>query len=130
MGHVCPNYSFSFPLWLVCPSPRPHRKTSVSVGLPSPTGRGGDFCSLRSRGSMEGRFCRDKGAKKYPTLLTTCLSKNPLLHIRSILAEVRNQIFFPYFSHTELIYSSMWQFKGKIIISLLFNFSYNYIFFS
>lgn len=37
------------PLWLVCPSPRPHRKTSVSVRLPSPAGRGGDFCSLRSR---------------------------------------------------------------------------------
>lgn len=52
-GPYKPQLLFFFPLWLMCPSPRPHRKTSVSVRLPSPAGRGGDFCSLRSRRDIE-----------------------------------------------------------------------------
>lgn len=108
----------------MCPSPRPHRKTSVSVRLPSPAGRGGDLCSLRSQKILYGRgdFAAIKGAKKYPTLLITCLPKNsPLLYIRSILAEVRNQYKYNEFNYNWGKYSTVMIYKlnGRIIPPLL-----------
>ena len=59
MYAIVKRFPFAFSFGLMCPSPRPHRKTSVSVRLPSPAGRGGDFCSLRSREyCMGGNFGR------------------------------------------------------------------------
>ena len=133
MGQYAPITLFLLSLANVpLPSTSPKNKCFGEAPLPCGAGRRFLLPTVVENIVWEGRFFRDKkGGKKYPTLLITCLPKNsPLLYIRSILAEVKNQIFFPYFSYTELIYSSMWQFKGKIIISLLFNFSYNYIFFS
>lgn len=79
MGHVCPNYSFSFSLWANVPLPSTSPKNKCFGEAPLPCGAGRRFFAPYGReGYIEKIFqpCIQFfyffqwGAKKYPTLVT------------------------------------------------------------
>lgn len=78
----------------------------------------------------KGRFCRDKGGKKvsYPSYNLSA-KKSPLLYIRSILAELKNQYKYNEFNCNWGEYSTVMIYKlnGRIIPTFT---SYDYFYFS
>ena len=85
MGHSAPITLFLFPLWANVPLPSTSPKNKCFGEAPLPCGAGRRFLLPTVAEILCGRgdFAAIRGAKKYPTLLITCLPKNPPLYIRS-----------------------------------------------